>query len=178
MTVAENLKKIRKEKGFSQKEIAVKLGVSQPSYAQYENGKRVPKFETLQRIANALDCPVYDLTVDYETRKELETRITALEGIIAILKEIYGDIKEKNVQGKYGESFYYLAGKEPNQFTLYEDDIDQLCMYIKTSIPFLVDRMKDNRPEKEIIAEIKKELSSKEMKEIFESFISVENAKL
>lgn len=63
MTFAENLKRKRKEKGFSQKEIAEKLGVSQPSYAQYETGKRNPKFETVKKIAAALEIDVYDLLI-------------------------------------------------------------------------------------------------------------------
>lgn len=54
MTFAENLKLIRKKRGFTQKEIAERLGVSQPNYAQYENGKRKPKVETIRRIADAL----------------------------------------------------------------------------------------------------------------------------
>lgn len=63
VTFAENLKNIRKERGFSQKEIAEKLGVSQPNYAQYETGKRNPKFETVKKIAAALGIDVYNLLI-------------------------------------------------------------------------------------------------------------------
>ncbi len=54
MTIGDKLRNIRTEKGFSQNDIAKKLGISQPSYAQYESGKRKPKIETLFRISNAL----------------------------------------------------------------------------------------------------------------------------
>lgn len=66
MTFSEKLKNIRREKGFSQKEIAEKLGVSQPSYAQYENGKRKPKIETLRRIASALGVGLEDFMSEAE----------------------------------------------------------------------------------------------------------------
>lgn len=64
MTFSENLKRIRIKKGFSQKEIADRLGVSQPSYAQYENGKRNPKSATIMRIAQALECSPADLDTE------------------------------------------------------------------------------------------------------------------
>ncbi len=55
MTVGENIKKLRKEKGLTQKALADKLGCSQANLAQYETGKRIPKAETRRRIAKALD---------------------------------------------------------------------------------------------------------------------------
>ena len=61
MTIGEKMKKIRTEKGLSQKEVAKRLGVSQPSYAQYESGKRKPKFETIQKIAKALEVTFNEL---------------------------------------------------------------------------------------------------------------------
>lgn len=74
MNFSENLKRIRNEKGFSQKEIAAKLGVSQPSYAQYENGKRNPKAETIKKIAAALDVDVSELS-------EMSKEIVILKGL-------------------------------------------------------------------------------------------------
>jgi len=61
MAFSENLKQIRIKKGLSQKEVAARLSVSQPSYAQYENGKRNPKLETVQKIADALGVSVTEL---------------------------------------------------------------------------------------------------------------------
>lgn len=61
MTIGENIKKIRKEKRLTQKELAQRLNVSQANLAQYENGKRNPKLATLQKIADALEVSVSDL---------------------------------------------------------------------------------------------------------------------
>lgn len=58
MTIGENIRSVRKEKGLSQKEVAEKLGVSQSNYSQYEVCKRNAKIETLERIADALEVPV------------------------------------------------------------------------------------------------------------------------
>ena len=61
MTVGEKIKSIRKIKKISQQELGNMLGVSQAMIAQYENGKRIPKIETLIKIAEALDCEVSDI---------------------------------------------------------------------------------------------------------------------
>lgn len=61
MTIGERIKKIRQEKGLSQKELGEKLGVSQQMIGQWETGKANPKIETLIKIAEALDCEVSDI---------------------------------------------------------------------------------------------------------------------
>lgn len=61
MSIGENIKKYRNKIGLSQKELGERLSVSQAMVAQYENGKRVPKVETIQKIANALNINAYEL---------------------------------------------------------------------------------------------------------------------
>lgn len=52
--IAENLKRLRKEKGLSQKEVSKKIGMTPQGYQQYERGVRNPKPATIKRIADAL----------------------------------------------------------------------------------------------------------------------------
>ncbi len=61
MTLAEKIKQIREKKGMTQKEVASLMGISQQAYGQYESGGRVPKLETVTRIAEALGVLVPDL---------------------------------------------------------------------------------------------------------------------
>lgn len=70
MTVGENIKKIRKEKKISQKQLGVLCGMSESQIGQYENGYRSPKFETVLKIANALDISYFELLDISETTKE------------------------------------------------------------------------------------------------------------
>lgn len=65
MTTGENIKRIRKNKGITQKQLAERLNTSQQNLAQYENDKRNPKFETLKKIANALEVYVGELEPDW-----------------------------------------------------------------------------------------------------------------
>lgn len=48
------LKAIRKEKGLSQKEVAMAVDIAQSSYAGIELGKRNPRVETAKKIAELL----------------------------------------------------------------------------------------------------------------------------
>lgn len=61
MTTGARIKAARKTAGITQSELANRLGVSQAMVAQYESDSRNPKFETLQKIADALEVPIYTL---------------------------------------------------------------------------------------------------------------------
>lgn len=59
------IKNIRIQTGLTQTDVANKLGITQPTYARYENGKITPQYETRVKIAAALGIPVSMLLVDY-----------------------------------------------------------------------------------------------------------------
>lgn len=61
MTVGERIRKIRQEKGLSQKELGKRLNVSQQMIGQYENSNETLKPITLQKIASALQISINDL---------------------------------------------------------------------------------------------------------------------
>ena len=73
MDIGERIKKVRQEKGLSQKALGQLLGVSQQHIAQYETGKRKPKYDTLKKIIHALDVPLFDIVGE----DELEIMVTA-----------------------------------------------------------------------------------------------------
>lgn len=52
---------LRKEKGFTQKELADKLNVSDKAVSRWETGKNYPDIETLQQLAVVLDVSVNEL---------------------------------------------------------------------------------------------------------------------
>ena len=55
MTTGERIKAARKRAKMTQAALGLELGVSAPMIAQYENGARNPKYETLKKIAEALN---------------------------------------------------------------------------------------------------------------------------
>lgn len=61
MTIGENIKRIRKEKGLTQKQLGGLCHMADSAIRRYELGKAHPKLETIHKIARGLDVPVYML---------------------------------------------------------------------------------------------------------------------
>ena len=60
----ENLKKIRKEKGYTQEELAAKVGVVRQTVSKWEKGLSVPDADILCKIAEALNTDINMLLGD------------------------------------------------------------------------------------------------------------------
>ena len=58
--LAKRLKQCRKERGFTQNEVAVYCGITEKTYQNYELMTREPKLEILIRIAE-----LYHVSLDY-----------------------------------------------------------------------------------------------------------------
>lgn len=57
----ETLRKVRREKNFSQDYMAEKLGITQKAYSDLENGKTTLKNDIVVKLANILDLSPDDL---------------------------------------------------------------------------------------------------------------------
>ena len=57
----ENIKRIRKSKGLSQEELAIKLNVVRQTVSKWENGLSVPDSSMLTMLADELDTTVSEL---------------------------------------------------------------------------------------------------------------------
>lgn len=81
MTVGERIKKIRLEKGMTQKQVAEKSGLFDSAIRKYEGGRQNPKLETLERIAAALEIDPYYLVFGDEKIQSNDTiSITEFRG--------------------------------------------------------------------------------------------------
>ena len=66
-----NLKKARKERGFSQMTLSTKCDTTSNYIGQIEMGRRIPSFEKIEEIAAALEIPSHKLfAYDAEESKE------------------------------------------------------------------------------------------------------------
>lgn len=75
MNIGENIKKIRKEKGLQQKEVAAKVGSDQSNYNKMENGKREPSAMVLKKLSDLFGVPV-DFFFNPNPKIPKEVRIT------------------------------------------------------------------------------------------------------
>jgi len=61
MNVIDNIRTIRKHKGFSHEAMAISLGISQAAYTKIEQGDTKLTIDRLQKIAEILDVKLGDL---------------------------------------------------------------------------------------------------------------------
>ena len=72
--IAEQVTEQRISRDLSQKELAELCATSQPAIARLEAGVRPPRIDTLQRVANALDCELeVHLRPRTRTKKEKQS---------------------------------------------------------------------------------------------------------
>lgn len=62
--IGDNIKKYRKQRNISQKEMSKKLNIPYSTYSNYENNNRTPPSDILNKIAIALNVSVNDLIKD------------------------------------------------------------------------------------------------------------------
>ena len=102
MTFGERLKAARKEQKLTQKALADRLSISQAAVYQFERLENPPKYETLRRIAGALNVSIFSLMGDLspETASQLSTTI-----IDAVATQKGIDPKDENILNKIDDVF-------------------------------------------------------------------------
>jgi transcriptional regulator with XRE-family HTH domain len=66
MIIGDRLRALREEKKLSQGDIEKRTGLLRCYISRVENGHTVPAIETLEKMARALECPLYQLFYDGE----------------------------------------------------------------------------------------------------------------
>ena len=71
MIIGDRLRALREEKKLSQGDIEKRTGLLRCYISRVENGHTVPAIETLEKMARALEVPLYQLFYDGEEAPEL-----------------------------------------------------------------------------------------------------------
>src|SRR5881396_4289049 len=71
MIIGERLRELREEKKLSQGDMEERTGLFRCYVSRVENGHTVPAIETLEKMARALEVPMYQLFYDGEKPPEL-----------------------------------------------------------------------------------------------------------
>ena len=79
----ENIKRLRKSKGLSQEELAMKLNVVRQTVSKWEQGRSVPDADMLISVSEVLEMPVSTLLGETVDEKEKnEQRINEFESYL------------------------------------------------------------------------------------------------
>lgn len=110
MIIGLRLKKLREERKLSQGDIEKRTGLLRCYISRVENGHTVPSLETMERLAAALEIPLYALFYDGDQPPELEnlTQRQSVEDLSVIepndrdtrffqkVKRLIGQINERD----------------------------------------------------------------------------------
>lgn len=118
-TVGSNIKRIREEKGMTQKELANKLKVSEPMISQYES-KKTLKLETIRKIAKALGVS-YNLLI--EPYNDSAFVCDKLDESIMLKHTFIQSIEERGIEAQCRQLMEECAEliKATNKMLLYAD---------------------------------------------------------
>ncbi len=107
MDISENIKRIRKQRNMTQKQLASDSGLAVTTIQQYEAGKYKPKNASLKKLAAALNCDFSDLIdvyaideLDFPAEQELKN------DLIPILKQLGYEVGECSVSGSVTNPVY------------------------------------------------------------------------
>lgn len=112
-----NLYRLRKRNGFSQAQVAEKIGVTQSVYAKYELNKINPKEEVWEKISDFYCVPV-------KYAKGEPTEITPYNNSDDIVIPVFdGDTVDKKISFNFGElneQTFDLLNDEKNSYFIYK----------------------------------------------------------
>lgn len=108
----ENIKTIRKSKGLSQQELAVKLDVVRQTISKWEQGLSVPDSDMLISISEVLETPVSTLLGE----NVIKTEVDELKAISAKLEVINLQLAQRKTTRKR-IVFWILILLKLSQFT-------------------------------------------------------------
>lgn len=92
----ENIKAIRKAKGLSQQELAVKLNVVRQTVSKWEQGRSVPDSDMLISLSEVLEIPVSTLLGE----TVIETEVDGLKAISEKLEVINLQLAQRKAAGR------------------------------------------------------------------------------
>lgn len=118
--IGSTIKNLRIEKGFSQKEMANKLGIPPTTYSNYENNHREPNIEILDKIATILDTSTEDMLLKSIDK---EDDLSQLDFIIKTLKSMTHLMDNKEIRDKIAE---YVNLIEENKISNLDDFLEEL----------------------------------------------------
>ena len=168
VTIGRKIKDQRKQCKLTQTELAERIGKTESSIRKYEKGLVTIPTDVIEKIAEALGTTPFslfgsewfDMRIGVDATVSIQKEVSMLQGMVAILSDLYGHAEEKEVFSAGWCQPYYLIGTPPNSFILYEENIETLINTTKAFLPAIVDRLKDSRSEELVIQEILQELKN------------------
>jgi transcriptional regulator with XRE-family HTH domain len=108
MTIGERLRTLRKARGLSQAEVEKRTGLMWCYVSRLENGHVTPGLQTLEKLARALEVPLYQILYEGEEPKPAKRAARARAG-----EPLFGDKgKQSRVLQKFVENLARMSEED------------------------------------------------------------------
>ena len=84
-SIGERIRQARKAQGYSQSDLAHRVGVSQPAIANWESGVHDPRRLTLAKLADALGAPLDWLAAGVRLRRVISMRPPLISAVPCVM---------------------------------------------------------------------------------------------
>ncbi len=99
-----NIKRIRKEKGMSQQEVAEKADMLTPTYSRLERGGSTPGLASMVRIAEALEVSVVELFQTTEIKdRSVAQKLEMIQGLSEYNKNVINIMLDSMIEKDHVE---------------------------------------------------------------------------
>ncbi len=146
--IGTRIKKYRKLKKLTQKQLGQLSNTSETTIKQYETGKRQPRIEQLRKIANVLSVQVADLITGYQA-EDLEgvspEHPIAFPGLEKKLAEIGYRIFYGCDYIEYGDDQIWIEYPDGKQLFLTLSELENLNFETDIYLKFRIDQLRDKK---------------------------------
>ncbi len=142
MDQSEKIKKLRIQKGFTQKQLGEKAGISESTIRKYELGQRNPKLETLKKIALALGVSPTSLLddKDYDFIDSLVRE--PFNPILSLVEEInYKIVPVGSIVREIIEEGYLWMDTPEKSFEVSQEELQKFNDKINSYIKFAIEEL-------------------------------------
>ena len=84
--IGKKLRQLREAGDLTQAQFAKKVGLTQAAISQFEDGKRIPSTQALQKITSALNLSMDDLIINFSSDEVTEGKKEAIDMLVAKLR--------------------------------------------------------------------------------------------
>lgn len=143
MEIWENIKRIRKEKGITQQNLADLIGKGKSTVQKYELGITCPPLDVIRKICVALDCDFHDIVQSdpphqstQESRRQVEKLMGQESGYLDAPIPTEQEETEKRVQ-RVRAAFDAMSQDGQEEATRRVEELSRLPEYQKKESPSL-----------------------------------------
>ena len=146
MTLGKRIKNERQKAGMSQKDLAERIGTSAAMIGHYETGYRRPKYDTLSKIADALNVGFDEFRAWFDS-SDPDAVVALAEDFSASSHELDVKLRAVGWRARYEtENLCKVSNNEGIEFTVTKADLTELDKETDSFMLYKIEELRKRKP--------------------------------